>query len=109
MTARVSMPARSTLLLTALVGAGFAVVLLLRSFNTPAPVASGARAPVMQVQATRDADEMAPAVAPQPAAPAKPAEALQAVDAENALGQAQGAIHFEKKPAERDGKGESID
>lgn len=109
MTARVAMPARSTLMLGALVAAGFAVVLLLRSFDTPAPVALNAHAPVMQVQATRDADEPAAALSSPPGAAAKPAEAPHIVDGEGALGHAQGAIHFEKKPAERDAKGESID
>lgn len=109
MTARVSMPARSTLMLGALGAAGFAVVLLLRSFDTPGPVAIEARAPVMQAQAARNADEVAPASASQTVVPVKPAQTPRATEPESVVGQAQGAIHFEKKPAERDAKGESID
>jgi len=102
------MTTRSKLVLSALVALGFAIVLVLRSMNPATPVAIDARAPVMQTQAVRNADEPAP-VAPAPVAPLKPVEATTVAHASGAVGQAQGAIHFEKKPAERDTKGESID
>jgi hypothetical protein len=103
------MTARSKLVLSALVAVGFALVLVLRSLNPATPVAIAARAPVMQTQALPNADEAAPA--PLRAEPTKPVDAPKVVAAEagDAVGQAQGAIHFEKKPAERDTKGESID
>jgi hypothetical protein len=111
MTARISMAARSRLLLAALVAVGFAIVLLTRSFDTARPVAIEANAPVMQVQAVRNAHETPPAAAPKPAEAAPLAEAPRIAMAEDvsAVGEAEGAIHFEKKPAERDSKGESID
>jgi hypothetical protein len=98
------------LLLSALVILGFALVFLLRSFRPVGPVAIETRAPVMQTQAMRNADDAAPAS--EPLATARiAAEAQRVTQAEDAspVGQARGAIHFEKKPAERDGKGESID
>jgi hypothetical protein len=109
MTGRVSMPARSTLTHGALVALGFSVVLLLRSFDTAGPVAIETRARVMQVQAMRNADEPAVAISPNPGVAPKFANASSTANTEGVLGEAQGAIHFEKKPAERDAKGESID
>jgi hypothetical protein len=105
------MTARPTLMLGALVALGFALVILLRSFGNSAPVAVAA-APVMQTKTVRHADGLVPDPAPPAAAPAKPVEAPKPiVDAEaaQAVGQALGAIHFEKKPSERDSKGQSID
>jgi hypothetical protein len=101
---------RSALVLSAWVALGFALVFLLRSFNPARPVAIETRAPVMQTQTLRNADDAAPA--PAPLATSKTAaEARRVAQAEDAspVGQAQGAIHFEKKPAERDAQGESID
>jgi len=61
----------------------------------------------MQTQSARNANvERVPEAAPAPAAKAPPI--VQAEPA-NAVGQAHGAIHFEKKPRERDARGESID
>ena len=105
------MTARSTLMLGVLAVFGFALVLLLRSFGPAAP-AIAAPSPVVHPKPARNAD-VATATDPAPvaAAPAKSAEASKLVDAEaaNAVGQALGAIHFEKKPTERDTKGQSID
>ncbi len=102
------MTARSTLLLGALVVLGFALVLLMRSFGTAAPAVAAA---VMHPTSTRNADVLAAPPAPVAVAPAKPVEVPKAVDAQtaSAIGQARGSIHFERKPAERDSKGESID
>ncbi|MEJ0035429.1 MAG: hypothetical protein WDO68_05025 [Gammaproteobacteria bacterium] len=104
------MTARSTLVLGALGALGFALVLLLRSFGTATP-AIAAPSRVMQSAPVRNADVGAPDPAPVADAPTKTPKATTPVDADalSAVGQANGAIHFEKKPAERDGKGESID
>lgn len=103
------MTTRSTLMLGVLVALGFALVLLLRSFGTSTPAVA---APVvMHPKPVRNADVVAPTPEPVAAAPAKSVEAPKVVDAvaAQAVGQALGNIHFEKKPAERDGKGQSID
>lgn len=99
--------ARSRLVLGALVAVGFALVLVLRSLNPATPVAIATRAPVMQTQTLPNANETVPRPVEQP----KPVETPKVVVAEasSAVGQAQGAIHFERKPAQRDTKGESID
>ena len=101
------MTARSTLMLGALVVLGFALVLLLRSFGNTTPVVAA----VMHPKPVRNTDVVVRDPAPLAVAPAKPAEAPKTVDAEAAgvIGEARGAIHFEKKPAERDAKGRSID
>ena len=107
------MTARSTLMLGALVALGFALVLLVRSFNAAAPAVLVAPAPVMEPRSVPPPVAGGPQSpgGSEPAKPAKPPETPQVVDAEaaTAIGQARGAIHFEKKPAERDAKGESID
>jgi hypothetical protein len=102
------MTSRSMLLLGALVALGFALVLVPRFFNPATPVAVTVPSPVMQTQSARNAN-VEPVSAP--AASAPPAETPKIIDAEaaSAVGQAHGAIHFEKKPAERDAQGESID
>ncbi len=97
------------LVLSALVALGFALVLLLRSLN-PADACCHRRAH-LSCRRKRCAMQMNPRL--RPAArdcqkPRRSAADCQA-DAASAVGQAQGAIHFEKKPAERDTKGESID
>jgi len=104
------MTTRPAFLLCALVGVGFALVVVLRTFHNAAPVAVTTSSPVMQTQSLRDAN-VAPA--PEPKAPASPklVEAPRPVETETAsvVGEAQGAIHFERKPAERDTRGERID
>ena len=105
------MTARSTLMLGVLAVFGFALVLLLRSFSPAAP-AVAAPFPVAHPKPGRNTD-VAPAPDPArvAAAPAKSPEAPKLGDAQaaSAVGQALGAIHFEKKPVERDTKGQTID
>ena len=103
------MTTRSQLLLGALAVLGFALVLLLRSFGNSTPAVAAPA--VMHAKPARHADVVMPTPEPVAAAPAKPAEAAKPVDAEaaQAVGQARGAIHFEKKPEQRDTRGQSID
>jgi hypothetical protein len=103
--------ARSTLLLGALAVFGFVLVLLIRSAGS-SPPALAASAPVTPPGVARHKERVAPDPAPLAAtAPANVTEPPKSVDAEaaNAVGQALGSIHFEKKPLERDTKGQSID
>lgn len=104
------MTARSTLLLAAIAALGFAFVLLLRPSDAPTPIAAGPV--VIEQKPARNAIVAARDAVPSPApTPAKTAEAPKPIDAQvmQAVGTATGAIHFEKKPAERDAKGESLD
>jgi hypothetical protein len=102
--------ARSSLILGALAVLGFAIVLLLRSFGSSSP-AVAIPSPVTPAKPARTADLVALDPAPAVIAPAEPAQAPRPIDAEaaRAVGQALGSIHFEKKPAERDATGQSID
>ena len=104
------MTSRSMLLLGALVVLGFALVLVPRFFDPATPVAVTVSSPVMQTQSARNAN-VEPVSGPAPATRTPPAQApkIIAAEAASAVGQAQGAIHFERKPQERDAKGESID
>ena len=98
------------LLLGALVALGFALVLVPRFFDPATPVAVTVSSPVMQTQSARNAN-VEPVSEPAPVTSTPPAQApkIIAAEAASAVGQAQGAIHFERKPQERDAKGESID
>jgi len=103
------MTTRSSFLLCALVAVGFAIVIVMKWFDTTGPVAVTTISPVMQTQSMRDAN-VAPV--PQPAATAhsKAIEGTEPVATEtaNVVGEAHGAIRFERKPQERDTEGESI-
>jgi hypothetical protein len=103
------MTTRSSFLLCALVAAGFAIVIVMRWFDTARPIAVTTISPVMQMQSMRDSN-VAPVWERAAAAPSKPGETTRPVATESAsvVGEANGSIRFERKPQERDTQGESI-
>lgn len=97
------MTTRSSFLLCVLVAVGFALVIVMRWFDRAEPIAVTTISPVMQTQTMRDAN-VAPVVEPVAAEVPKPV----ATETASVVGEANGAIHFERKPQERDSPGESI-
>jgi hypothetical protein len=103
---RNSVTARSNVVLAALALAGFVAMILVRALSTSPTVATAAFSPTV-----RPARSASPPAPEQPqVTPSKLAALRNAPDAATVpgVGHADGAIHFEKRPVERDTKGDAI-